>query len=76
MLVSAVPTIASIGVSGPNINISFPTVSGLNYTVYWKNDLTDATWTPLASPVSGNGTVMSVNDSLTQNHRFYRLAVP
>jgi hypothetical protein len=77
MLVSAVPTIASISVSGPNIILSFPTVSGLNYTVYWKNDLTDATWTPLVgSPVPGNGGVVSVNDSLTQNHRFYRLAVP
>ena len=74
MLVPLTPAITA-SISAPNITLSFPTVSGLNYTVYWKNNLTDATWTPLASPVPGNGAVLSVNDSLTQNHRFYRLAV-
>ena len=74
MLVPLTPAITA-SISAPNITLSFPTVSGLNYTVYWKNNLTDATWTPLGSPVPGNGAVLSVNDTLTQNHRFYRLAV-
>ena len=75
MLVPAVPNLTA-SISGPNVILSFPTVSGLNYTVQWKNNLTDPAWTPL-STVPGNGTVMSVNDSLSgQNQRFYRLAVP
>jgi hypothetical protein len=75
LLVPVVPTVTA-SINGPNITLSFPTVSGLNYTVSWKNNLTDPAWTPL-STVPGNGTVMSVNDSLSgQNQRFYRLAVP
>ena len=75
MLVPVLPTVTA-SISGPNVVLSFPTVSGLNYTVYWKNNLTDPIWTPLESPVPGNGAVMSVNDSLSQNQRFYRVAVP
>jgi hypothetical protein len=74
MLVSAVPAITA-SLSGANIILSFPTVSGLNYTVSWKNNLTDPSWTPLGSPMPGNGAAMSVNDSLSHSQRFYRLAV-
>ena len=77
MLVPVVPTITA-SVSGSNIILSFPTLSGLNYTVSYKNNLTDS-WTQLGSPVPGNGAIESVTDSnilLSQNQRFYRLAVP
>jgi hypothetical protein len=77
MLVPVVPAITA-SISGSNIILSFPTLSGLNYTVSYKNNLTDPSWTQLGSPVPGNGAVESVTDSnilLSQNHRFYRLAV-
>jgi len=77
VLVPVLPVITA-SVSGANVILSFQTVSGLTYTVSWKNDLTDPTWTPLGSPVPGNNTVQSVTDSnalLNQPHRFYQLAV-
>jgi hypothetical protein len=62
-------------ISGGNIVLSFPTQSGLTYTVSWKNDLNDPNWTQLGSPVSGDGTIKSVSDSLGLPKRFYRLGV-
>jgi hypothetical protein len=78
VLVPVLPTITAASVGGTNIVLSFPTVFGLNYTVSWKNNLTDPTWTQLGNPVQGNGAIESVTDSniqLSQTHRFYRLAV-
>jgi hypothetical protein len=77
MLVPLTATLKA-AVSGSSDILSFPTMSGLNYTVYYKNNLTDPGWTQLGSMVPGNGMVMSVTDSnilLSQSHRFYRLSV-
>ena len=73
-LVPIVPTVTA-SVSGPNIILSFPTLSGANYTVYYKNNLTDPSWTQLGSQISGDGTVKSVSDAIS-GKRFYRLAIP
>ena len=61
--------------SGTNIVLSFPTQAGSTYTVYYKNNLTDPTWTQLGDPVSGNGSIMSVLDGISESHRFYRLTI-
>jgi hypothetical protein len=61
--------------SGTNILLSFPTQAGSTYTVYWKNDLLDPTWTQLGAPVLGNGYIMSVLDGRSESHRFYRLTI-
>lgn len=60
--------------SSGNIVLSFPTQSGFNYTVMYKNNLTDPAWTPLGSPVAGDGTTHTVTDSTANGHRFYRLS--
>ena len=62
-------------VSGTNVLLSFPTQGGASYTVYYKNNLTDLTWTQLGSPVTGNGSIMSVTDALNGSQRFYRLLI-
>jgi hypothetical protein len=62
-------------VSGGNIHISFPTQNGYGYQLLYKNLLTDPNWTSLGSPISGNGSVQSVNDSAAGNTRFYRVQV-
>jgi hypothetical protein len=62
-------------VSGSNIQLSFPTQTGFSYTMFWKHNLTDPTWTPLGGPVPGNGSVMSVTDGLGGSSRFYELTV-
>jgi len=60
--------------TGTNIVISFPTQSGFNYQVQYKNDLTDAVWNPLGS-VAGDNTVKSITDPVMGNVRFYRAEV-
>jgi hypothetical protein len=70
--------VITASVSGSNIQLSFPTQIGFSYTMYYKNNLTDPSWTQLGSPVPGNGAIESVIDSnilLSQNHRFYRLTI-
>jgi len=74
MLVPFAPATTAL-ISGPNIQLSFPTLTGLTYTVSWKNNLTDPVWTQLGSSVPGNGAIQSVTDSLSHSQRFYRLTI-
>ena len=70
-----VPIFAANAVqTGTNVVVSFPTESGFNYQVWYKNSLTDASWSPL-STVAGNNTVQSVNDPATNNAHFYKVQV-
>ena len=67
------PTIAA-ALSGGSIQLTFSTQSGFNYTVQFKNNLTDAVWQTL-STVPGNGSNQTVPDPTTQTSRFYRVWV-
>jgi hypothetical protein len=59
--------------TGSSLNMSFGTQTGFNYTVLYKNHLTDSTWTPL-NTVAGDGTIKSLGDSVkTTSGRFYIL---
>jgi len=73
-------------VSGNNINLSFSAGAGLNYSVLYKTNLTDATWSVLTNviaPMSWQTNVNSVgtsypvtaSDPLTAHSRFYRVLV-
>jgi hypothetical protein len=62
-------------VSHSGTALSFRTLAGYNYQIEYKNDLTDANWTPLGSPISGNGSIQVVNDTPGQTHRFYRVLI-
>ena len=77
MLIPTVPKpkiTATVG--GGHITLSFPTTTGYSYQVLYKNNLTDATWTPLGASISGNSAVQSASDSTVGNsHRFYRVQV-
>jgi hypothetical protein len=76
MLAATVPDlIVTASRSGGTNVISFPTQTGFAYQVEFKNSLTDPNWTPLGSPVSGNGAVRSVSDSTPPSNRFYRVHV-
>ena len=61
--------------SGSNVLLSYQSQAGFHYTIYYKNHLTDATWTALNSPVLGDGTIQSVSDGLTHATRFYVVGV-
>lgn len=69
-LVLREPT-ATATVSGSNVQLSFATLYGPRYQVYYKTDLTETTWHALGSPVTGDGTVKTVSDSASGGHRFY-----
>lgn len=74
MLVATVPDLKlKAALSGGNIHVSFPTETGFNYQVQYKTHLSDTTWTPLGTPVAGDGTVRSVTDSAADASRFYRV---
>jgi hypothetical protein len=62
-------------VAGPNIIISFPTKSGLNYQVQYKNSLTDSSWNNLGDVISGDGATQSVNGVIAGTSRFYRVQI-
>ncbi len=76
MLVPSAPPGIMItpSISGTQIKLSFPTTTGSNYQVEYKNNLSDVGWTTLGSPLPGNNAVQSVQDSIT-SHRFYHVHV-
>jgi hypothetical protein len=70
----AAPTL-NAGFSAGSFQVSFPTVSGHNYTVQYKTNLTDAVWQTLGGVIAGDGSTQTVTDSPTQSQMFYRLMV-
>jgi hypothetical protein len=75
MLEVANPVTLTASISGTNILLSFPTQTGFNYSLSYKNNLTDPSWTPLGSSVTGNGMIQTMSDGISVNHRFYRLTI-
>ncbi len=72
---SGVPVRITATISGGNIQLSFPTAVGSSYQVQYKNALTDATWTNLGGPLTGNGSTMSASDPISGSSRFYKLQI-
>jgi Concanavalin A-like lectin/glucanases superfamily len=74
-----VPAVQSVNLTaalvGGNIKLSFPTQNGGTYTIFYKINLTDPTWTQLGAQVTGNGSTMSVMDTTVGSSRFYRLTI-
>jgi hypothetical protein len=68
------PTITAT-INGANIKVSFATQTGYSYQLQYKNQLTDVGWTPVGSPVSGNGSTNSLNDPAAGVSRFYHVQV-
>jgi len=61
--------------SGTNIVVSFQTMSGFNYQVQYKTNLTDPSWNSLGSPLPGNNGLQSVTNPATSGSRFYRVQI-
>jgi len=58
--------------SGGNINLGFPTVINHSYTLQYKTNLTDSSWSNLSTN-SGTGNTVTVPDPTGSARRFYRL---
>ena len=77
------PNVTAFGFVSAAPRVSFTTVTGQNYKVEYKNNLTDTLWTTVsgASNVAGTGGVVQIGDpdpavaNGTIKHRFYRATV-
>jgi hypothetical protein len=75
MFVASLSVQMTVSISGPNIQLKFPTQSGHNYTVLYKNTLIGGAWQPLSAAVAGDGTVKTVTDTMAGPKRFYKLQI-
>jgi hypothetical protein len=73
VLVSIIPPTLTATASGNTVSLSFPTETGLGYTVQYRTNLTAGAWQTL-NTVNGNGTNRIVTDSVGNGPRFYRLS--
>ncbi|WP_372794107.1 glycoside hydrolase family 16 protein [Pontiella sp.] len=62
-------------VMGENLQVSFPTQSGISYTLAYKSSLTNATWIPVET-IIGDGTTNSALYPMNDPVRFYRVLIP
>ena len=62
-------------VSGANVNLSFPSVTGYTYQLQYKNNLTDASWSNLGAAANGTGSTIVLTDTHALPNRFYRVSV-
>jgi hypothetical protein len=63
--------VVTASLSGTDIQLSFDTLYGPQYQVYYKTDLTETTWHALGTAVVGDGTTKTVNDPAGADYRFY-----
>jgi hypothetical protein len=59
--------------SGNNVNVSFTSRGGSLYSVEYKNNLPDATWTVLTNGIPGSGGITTVTEPKSASKRFYRV---
>jgi hypothetical protein len=66
----------SVQVSGSNLLLTWPSISGQTYQVEYKDDLNAPTWTPLGSPMVGTGGALDLTNKLpSASQRFFRLQI-
>jgi hypothetical protein len=68
------PPSMTASVAGSVVSLSFPTESGLQYSVLYKTNLLSSTWQTL-STVNGTAATVTVTNSTGPGQRFYRLAI-
>jgi len=66
--------IVNVAPNGTNILISFPSQSGFNYQVQYKNNLNDDVWNRVLD-VAGDNSTKSISDPVVNTAHFYRLQI-
>jgi uncharacterized repeat protein (TIGR01451 family) len=73
------PTIPvnNLSLTASNVSLTLDSVSGLSYTLEYKNALSDPAWLPLLPPTLGGGGTITLVDTSPPSglSRFYRLQV-
>jgi hypothetical protein len=62
----------AVAVSNSQVVLTWQTGNAANFTVQYKNDLSEPAWTDLRTVV-GSGGAASTTDTAGQRHRFYRI---
>ena len=52
-----------------------PTLTNQTYQFEFKGDLSEATWTPLAPPISGTGTSLAFTNQISGQKGFFRVEI-
>jgi hypothetical protein len=66
-------TLNSLSVASGGVAFSWNGLLNRNYTVQWKQDLTDATWNTLTNFTASSNQPIWINDVFVAPHRFYRV---
>ena len=76
VLVPPTLTLNSLSVTASNISVQLPSVSGVYYTLEYRNALGDPAWLPLLPPILGNGGTITLLDTNAPSgpSRFYRVS--
>jgi hypothetical protein len=65
---------SSMNFVGNNMMVTLPSLSGVNYTLQYKNSLTSTNWINVSLATPGTGGVISLSDTnLADTSRFYRV---
>jgi hypothetical protein len=68
------PVLLRTAQAGASVVFHFPTVSGKNYTLEYKDSLDNQAWLPFQSLVGDGGTQSFTNSTMMPSQRFYRLS--
>ncbi len=76
LTVVARPNLTGINTSENQYTLTWPTISGQNYQMEYKNNLEDPVWTPLGTSVTGTGNPLNIiDDNNNVPQRFYRVTI-
>ena len=76
LTVVATPRLSGISLSSKQLGLTWPTITNETYQLEYKDNLTNATWTPLDGPLSGTGNSITITNLLSASpQRFFRLSV-
>ncbi len=70
-LMKKIPVQVSSAISADHVTLSWLSQGATSYQVVYKDNLTDPAWTPVGSPVAGDGSTKSAAFPATEGHRFY-----
>jgi hypothetical protein len=66
------PLVSSPRRAGSVFSIDVPTSIGKNYQLEFRDSLGTGTWSGL-TPIPGDGKLVTLSDTSTSSHRFYRV---
>ena len=68
-----VPRLTGVAATGSGVSLSWFSQPNWNYTIQYKTNIADATWTTLTKVMSGNTNSASYTDPSLDPQRFYRV---